>query len=32
MRHPDGRDTTAPVQGTRDLATGNLRGIHNDAA
>ncbi len=30
MRHPDGRGTTVPVQGTRDLAKGTLRGILND--
>jgi predicted RNA binding protein YcfA (HicA-like mRNA interferase family) len=30
MRHPDGRGTTVPVHGTRDLAKGTLRGILND--
>lgn len=30
MRHPDGRGTTVPVHGTRDLAKGTLRGILHD--
>lgn len=30
MRHPDGRGTTVPVHGTRDLTEGTLRGILND--
>jgi predicted RNA binding protein YcfA (HicA-like mRNA interferase family) len=30
MRHPDGRGTTVPVHGTRDLAKVTLRGILND--
>jgi predicted RNA binding protein YcfA (HicA-like mRNA interferase family) len=32
MRHPDGRGTTVPVHGSRDLAKGTLRGILNDAS
>jgi predicted RNA binding protein YcfA (HicA-like mRNA interferase family) len=31
MRHPDGRGTTVPVHGNRDVAKGTLRGILNDA-
>jgi predicted RNA binding protein YcfA (HicA-like mRNA interferase family) len=27
MRHPDGRGTTVPVHGSRDVAKGTLRGI-----
>lgn len=30
MRHPDGRGTTVPLHGNRDLAKGTLRGILND--
>jgi predicted RNA binding protein YcfA (HicA-like mRNA interferase family) len=30
MRHSDGRGTTVPVHGNRDLANGTLRGILND--
>ena len=30
MRHPDGRGTTVPVHGSRDVAKGTLRGILND--
>lgn len=30
MRHPDGRGTTVPVHGGRDVAKGTLRGILND--
>lgn len=30
MRHPDGRGTTVPVRGNRDVAKGTLRGILND--
>jgi len=30
MRHSDGRGTTVPVHGNRDLAKGTLRGILND--
>jgi predicted RNA binding protein YcfA (HicA-like mRNA interferase family) len=30
MRHPDGRGTTVPVHGNRDVAKGTLRGILND--
>ena len=30
MRHPDGRGTTVPVHGHRDVAKGTLRGILND--
>lgn len=30
MRHPDGRGTTVPVHGNRDLAKGTLRGILSD--
>ncbi|GAA1194453.1 type II toxin-antitoxin system HicA family toxin [Prauserella alba] len=30
LRHPDGRGTTVPVHGGRDLAKGTLRGILND--
>ncbi|CUU53655.1 Predicted RNA binding protein YcfA, dsRBD-like fold, HicA-like mRNA interferase family [Parafrankia irregularis] len=30
MRHPDGRGTTVPMHGTRDLAKGTLRGILHD--
>ncbi|AEH10275.1 MULTISPECIES: type II toxin-antitoxin system HicA family toxin [Protofrankia] len=29
-RHPDGRGTTVPVHGARDLAKGTLRGILNE--
>ena len=29
MRHPDGRGTTVPVHGNRDVAKGTLRGIRN---
>jgi predicted RNA binding protein YcfA (HicA-like mRNA interferase family) len=32
MRHPDGRGTTVPVHGSRDLAKGTLRGILNDVS
>ena len=30
MRHPDGRGTTVPVRGDRDIAKGTLRGILGD--
>jgi predicted RNA binding protein YcfA (HicA-like mRNA interferase family) len=30
MRHPDGRGTTVPVHGSRDIAKGTLRGILGD--
>ena len=30
MRHPDGRGTTVPVHGNRDVAKGTLRGILSD--
>jgi predicted RNA binding protein YcfA (HicA-like mRNA interferase family) len=30
MRHPDGRGTTVPVHGNRDVAKGTLRGILHD--
>jgi predicted RNA binding protein YcfA (HicA-like mRNA interferase family) len=30
MRHPDGRGTTVPVHGNRDIAKGTLRGILGD--
>ena len=30
MRHPDGRGTTVPVHGNRDIAKGTLRGILSD--
>ena len=30
MRHPDGRGTTVPVHGNRDVAKGTLRGNLND--
>lgn len=30
MRHADGRGTTVPVHGNRDVAKGTLRGILND--
>lgn len=30
MRHPDGRGTTVPVHGSRDVAKGTLRGILSD--
>ena len=30
MRHPDGRGTTVPVHGNRDVAKGTLRGILAD--
>jgi predicted RNA binding protein YcfA (HicA-like mRNA interferase family) len=30
MRHPDGRGTTDPVHGNRDIAKGTLRGILGD--
>ncbi|MGF1663182.1 MAG: type II toxin-antitoxin system HicA family toxin [Kineosporiaceae bacterium] len=30
MRHPDGRGTTVPVHGGRDVAKGTLRGILRD--
>ena len=30
IRHPDGRGTTVPVHGNRDVAKGTLRGILND--
>jgi predicted RNA binding protein YcfA (HicA-like mRNA interferase family) len=30
MRHPDGRGTTVPVHGSRDVAKGTLRDILND--
>lgn len=30
MRHPDGRGTTVPVHGSRDVAKGTLRGILGD--
>ena len=30
MRHPDGRGTTVPVHGNRDIARGTLRGILGD--
>lgn len=30
MRHPDGRGTTVPVHGGRDVAKGTLRAILND--
>jgi predicted RNA binding protein YcfA (HicA-like mRNA interferase family) len=30
MRHPDGRGTTVPVHGNRDVAKGTLRGILGD--
>jgi predicted RNA binding protein YcfA (HicA-like mRNA interferase family) len=32
MRHPDGRGTTVPVHGSRDVAKGTLRGILNDVS
>ncbi|RZU50404.1 putative RNA binding protein YcfA (HicA-like mRNA interferase family) [Krasilnikovia cinnamomea] len=30
LRHADGRGTTVPVHGGRDVARGTLRGILND--
>ncbi|MFG2039428.1 type II toxin-antitoxin system HicA family toxin [Dactylosporangium sp. NPDC048998] len=30
MRHPDGRGTTVPMHGNRDVAKGTLRGIFSD--
>lgn len=30
LRHPDGRGTTVPVRGNRDVAKGTLRGILSD--
>jgi predicted RNA binding protein YcfA (HicA-like mRNA interferase family) len=30
MRNPDGRGTTVPVHGNRDIAKGTLRGILSD--
>jgi predicted RNA binding protein YcfA (HicA-like mRNA interferase family) len=30
MRHHDGRGTTVPVHGNRDIAKGTLRGILSD--
>ncbi|HEX5203520.1 MAG TPA: type II toxin-antitoxin system HicA family toxin [Actinoplanes sp.] len=30
MRHPDGRGTTVPAHGNRDVAKGTLRGILGD--
>jgi predicted RNA binding protein YcfA (HicA-like mRNA interferase family) len=30
LRHPDGRGTTVPVHGGRDVAKGTLRGILRD--
>jgi predicted RNA binding protein YcfA (HicA-like mRNA interferase family) len=30
LRHPDGRGTTVPVHGSREIAKGTLRGILSD--
>ena len=31
MRHPDGRNTTVPVHGGRDIRPGTLRSVLRDA-